>query len=280
MDSTLLGELTFRSPRDNPLHFIEKFESAFPAGSDQDDMALQLRSFIPSYDFHKFDSVFIGPRSDCYDRFKVLFFKSYLKPYLDHRQSELSLKFTDLSSIHQFVVRKCAIYEKLEGLSSKQATEKVFFELPPRMCEEYLCTKGTLCREKLLNFVRFSDLITESHYRALGSDLDDSELNCSQSSNHQPAQQTASTVQPASSSRAIGQDPRIFLNLDSGDETESDQSQPALASLFGQSVAVTPAAPANINQPARKRRNSATEVTLRKDTSTKAKRKKGPLKGK
>lgn len=231
-------------------------------------------NFIPHTDRHKFDSGFTGDRDTSFDRIRALFLSSYFRAYAEYRKSKVSLQFEDISSVAGFVKQKCSIYEAVEGLSPEQATERVFYELPVSIGEEFIRRKGTITREKLMDFLTYSDFVIEAHYRAITQRTNHLQIN------HPPNSPVDATDQsfhrlPAASSTPINlRDHRLFLNLGTNSDSEMEQqsqSQPASVDQLDFPIEDHSTATATNS---RKRTSPEKRVSIRKKKSTCPKNKK------
>lgn len=215
--------------------------------------------------------MFLGDRDSSYDRFRPAFLSAYFKTYAEFRRSEVSLQFEDISSIVEFINRKTLIYETVEELSSQQAIERVFYELPVSICEEFVLRKSVLNKESLISFVTYSDFIINAHYRLLNERFNESQINDSNRS----ATRLPVPGRPATQPTAIDlNDHRIFFNLDSDAEDDLGEEEEGTSDGDGE-MDLQVDQPVSVGKKSRrKRRNSKNAVPLRKDNSEQSRTKK------
>lgn len=240
----------------------------------QVDKCVWLRKFIPPPDVSRFDSAFIGEPDSAYDRFRPLFLSQYFRPYAEYRKAALSLQFEDLSSVNEFVDRKIKVYQEVDGLSSTVATEKVFYELPLRLSEEFVRVNSELTKEKLLAFLTYNDFVIEAHYRDLTSRTAQSSLILPRPSTNQSNPHPVLREPAIQAGQINFQDNRLFLNLESSSETElEDNSEDISDPVAPEQSPVGDSRPAS-EPSSRKRAHAEKGVSVRKkkDAQTKSKR--------
>lgn len=267
VDRTLLDSISFIPPKSNPVSFISKFESAFKASVSQEVKCVWLKKFVPPCDHSKFDSVFVGELDESYHLFRRLFISAYFRRYYEFRKAKLNYQFEDVSSIVEFVTKKIEIYQSVEGLSCQLATERVFFELPLGITENFLLRNHRLNKEELINYVTFSDYVIEAHYRQVTESAQRSSINDNQQAGAQANNQSAFGQ---SATRAAGinlSDSRLFLDLGEDQEQSLDEDfeaefidSPPVDHLVENPIPPNPSR-------TRKRGNPASTVTLRKEKS-------------
>lgn len=268
IDRTLLNSLSFIPPRSNPIKFLAKFESSFKSTVLQDEKCVWLKKFVPPYDHSRFDPVFIGDRDTSFDRFRRLFISAYFRPYAQFRKASLSLRFEDIASIVEFVKRKIEIYETVEELSPQQATERVFFELPVPLAEEFLLRNPNLAKETLIQFVTFSDFVIEAHYRQITERAGTSSIRDDRESGDQ-ANRPPVFDELATQHRSVGErEKSLFLNLNSDTDDDLDEELEGDSLSQSQLDHLSQAIASSRDSSSRKRVNSTSTLSLRKEKSS------------
>lgn len=264
IDENLLRSLVFVPPRYNPLKFIRQFESAFQASVPQDQKSVWLRQFVCRNDLSLFDAAFEGDINTSFDRFKTIFIKTYFRPYAEFRKNELNLHFDDVSSIVDFATRKIEVYENVEGVSTETATERVFYELPLDICDQFILRNAELTKENLLTFLTYSDFVIQSQFLHLNSRTNNVRLNDANNSGQRGVSRSMPGASPAPRSAIdLGED-QLFLDLESdADDNDSAPEEIDEEILMGLDLPI-PEPPGIHNRTSEKRDNPDGEVAAKR----------------
>lgn len=169
-----------------------------------------------------------------------------------------------MCSIEEFVTKKIKIYKKFESASSQLACEKVFYELPFNIIQQFVLRNTKLTEQALINFVRFDDFVINSHYRQLVDMVDASTIVGEPSAPQRSVSQTNSGQASGLLAGINTSDPRLFLDLenDLDDELTEEEEMESLAfPPISQLNSTPPPAPSGRG---RKRANSAHQTRVRK----------------
>ena len=237
-----------------------------------DQKTLWLKKFIAPADLDKFDEAFLAGREASYDRCRALFLNQYFPVYYQFRKSQVNLQYEDIASVQTFVQRKISTYESVEGLTPQQSAEKVFFELPLSLAQEFARTGRQLSKESLLEFVEFSEVVINAHFRQITEQTSRSSL----ADNHQSAvhadQQLMFGNEPDQQRQINFEDDRLFLDLATDEEEEVVNEEQSHSSNLEEVASLLPAASTTRRSRPSKRANVSSGVVLRKQAASKAKK--------
>lgn len=274
IDNTLLNSLKFKPPCTDPLKFIDQFESGFLPSVGQEVKSVWLRRFLPSGDSALFEAAFGGDINTSFDRLKSIFLSTYFRPLAVFRKKEMDLRFEDLSSMLEFVNSKIKVYRKIENLSEQAATERVFYELPPDLCDQFVRRKEKLNKKNLINFLTFSEIATQAQFRSISAGTQNVALNDTNNSRQSGHNQSMPAASSGKRSGVVLREPQFIPHLESETEEDTEMPKEGESESSPELELLTVPPSRNPNRSAQKRNNPDDGVVLSKKRGRPRKNKK------